>query len=164
MCFSCSIVLSRRWKWQSFKTKQKATRNMDQAKEIVGHMMKNDAFSQWLGITVVSNAPGEALLKMTVRDEMTNGFHIAHGGISFALADSALAFAANGGGRQSLSIETSIHHLLAVRAGEELTASASQMSETHKTGLYQIDITNRKGERVAWFKGTVYRTSKEWNL
>jgi len=88
-------------------------------------MMKNDAFSQWLGITVVSNAPGEAVLKMTVRDEMTNGFHIAHGGISYALADSALAFAANGGGRQSLSIETSIHHLLAVRAGEELTASAS---------------------------------------
>ena len=124
---------------------------MDQAKEIVGHMMKNDAFSQWLGIAVISNAPGEAVLKMTVRDEMTNGFHIAHGGISYALADSALAFA-------------SIHHLQAVRAGDELTAAATLLSETHKTGLYQIDITNSTGERVAWFKGTVYRTSKEWNL
>ena len=137
---------------------------MDQSKDIVDHMMKNDAFSQWLGISVVSNAPGEAVLTMTVRDEMTNGSHIAHGGISSAFADSALAFAANGGGRQSLSIETSIHHLHAVRAGEVLTASATLLSETHKTGLYQIDITNRTGERVAWFKGTVYRTSKEWNL
>ncbi|MDB3857223.1 hotdog fold thioesterase [Schleiferiaceae bacterium] len=137
---------------------------MDQAKEIVGHMMKNDAFSQWLGITVVSNAPGEATLKMTVRDEMTNGFHIAHGGITYSLADSALAFASNGSGRQSLSIETSIHHLHAVRAGEELTAFATLLSETHKTGLYQIDITTTSGQRIAWFKGTVYRTSKEWNL
>jgi acyl-CoA thioesterase len=137
---------------------------MDQASKIVGHMMENDAFSQWLGIRVVSNAHGQAVLKMIVRDEMTNGFHIAHGGISYALADSALAFAANGGGRQSLSIETSINHLQAVRAGDELTAAATLLSETHKTGLYQIDITNSTGERVAWFKGTVYRTSKEWNL
>ena len=164
MFFSCWIALSKRWKWQSSKTKQKATHSMDQAKEIVGHMMKNDAFSQWLGITVVSNAPGEATLKMTVRDEMTNGFHIAHGGITYSLADSALAFASNGSGRQSLSIETSIHHLHAVRAGEELTAFATLLSETHKTGLYQIDITTTSGQRVAWFKGTVYRTSKEWNL
>ena len=119
---------------------------MDQAKEIVGHMMKNDAFSQWLGIVVISNAPGEAVLKMTVRDEMTNGFHIAHGGISYALAYSALSFAANCGGIQSLSIETSIHHLQAVRAGDELTAAATLLSETHKTGLYQIDITNSTGE------------------
>ncbi|MDB4346580.1 hotdog fold thioesterase [bacterium] len=137
---------------------------MDQAKEIVGHMMKNDAFSQWLGITVVSNAPGEATLKMTVRDEMTNGFHIAHGGITYSLADSALAFASNGSGRQSLSIETSIHHLAKVETGDTITASASLISETNKTGIYQIDITNSSGQRVAWFKGTVYRTSKEWNL
>ena len=61
-------------------------------------------------------------------------------------------------------LETSIHHLHPVRAGDELTATATLLSETHKTGLYQIDITNRTGERVAWFKGTVYRTSKEWNL
>ena len=126
--------------------------------------MKNDAFSQWLGITVVSNAPGEATLKMTVRDEMTNGFHIAHVGITYSLADSALAFASNGGGRQSLSIETSIHHIAKVETGETISAAASLISETNKTGIYQIDITNSSGQLVAWFKGTVYRTSKEWNL
>ena len=125
--------------------------------------MKNDAFSQWLGI-LVSNTAGSAVLEMTVREEMTNGFNIAHGGITYSLADSALAFASNGGGKQSLSIETSIHHIEKVLAGDVISARASLVSETHKTAIYQIDITNTSGERVAWFKGTVYRTSKEWNL
>ena len=137
---------------------------MEKAQQIVNHMMKNDAFSQWLGIQVVSNAAGSAVLEMTVREEMTNGFNIAHGGITYSLADSALAFASNGGGKQSLSIETSIHHIEKVLAGDVISARASLVSETHKTAIYQIDITNTSGERVAWFKGTVYRTSKEWNL
>ena len=69
---------------------------MDKAAHIVRHMMENDAFSQWLGIEVVANSAGSAVLKMTVREEMTNGFGIAHGGITYSLADSALAFASNG--------------------------------------------------------------------
>ena len=137
---------------------------MEKSRQIVNHMMKNDAFSQWLGIQVVSNKAGSAVLEMTVRNEMTNGFNIAHGGITYSLADSALAFASNGGGKQSLSIETSIHHIEKVLAGDVIRASTSLISETHKTAIYQIDITNTSGERVAWFKGTVYRTSKEWNL
>jgi acyl-CoA thioesterase len=137
---------------------------MDKAAHIVRQMMENDAFSQWLGIEVVANSAGSAVLKMTVREEMTNGFGIAHGGITYSLADSALAFASNGGGRQSLSIETSIHHIAKVETGETITAAALLISETNKTGIYQIDITNSSGQRVAWFKGTVYRTSKEWNL
>ena len=137
---------------------------MEKAQQIVNHMMRNDAFSQWLGIQVLSITAGSAVLEMTVRKEMTNGFNIAHGGITYSLADSALAFASNGGGKQSLSIETSIHHIEKVLAGDVIRARASLVSETHKTAIYQIDITNTSGERVAWFKGTVYRTSKEWNL
>lgn len=137
---------------------------MEKAQQIVKHMMKNDAFSQWLGIQVVSSTVESAVLEMTVREEMTNGFNIAHGGITYSLADSALAFASNGGGKQSLSIETSIHHIEKVLAGDVIRARASLVSETHKTAIYQIDITNTSDERVAWFKGTVYRTSKEWKL
>jgi acyl-CoA thioesterase len=137
---------------------------MEKAQQIVNHMMRNDAFSQWLGIQVLSITAGSAVLEMTVREEMTNGFNIAHGGITYSLADSALAFASNGDGKQSLSIETSIHHIEKVLAGDVIRARASLVSETHKTAIYQIDITNTSGERVAWFKGTVYRTSKEWNL
>ena len=68
---------------------------MDKAEQIVSKMIENDAFSQWLGIEVINVSEGTCKLKMTIRDEMTNGFKIAHGGISYALADSALAFAAN---------------------------------------------------------------------
>ena len=80
---------------------------MNRAKEIVAKMISGDAFSKWLGITVLEVSKGFCRLEMIVRKEMTNGFNIAHGGISYSLADSALAFAANSDGIQSLSIETS---------------------------------------------------------
>jgi len=136
---------------------------MSRAQNIVQHMMDHDAFSKWLGIEVVSNEAGSAILRMTVREEMTNGFGIAHGGISYSLADSALAFASNGGGNQSVSIETSIHHLKPVQPGDILEARATLLNETRRTGLYQIDIF-KEDVRVAFFKGTVYRTGNEWNL
>ena len=106
---------------------------------------------------------GSAKLRMTVREEMTNGFGIAHGGVSYSLADSALAFASNGGGNQSVSLETAIHHLKPVQTGDTLEARAILLNETRQTGLYQIDIF-KDDVRVAFFKGTVYRTGNEWNL
>ena len=77
---------------------------MNLARKVVDKMINGDAFSQWLGIEIVELSEGCCKLKMIVRDEMTNGFNIAHGGISYSLADSALAFAANSYGTQSLSI------------------------------------------------------------
>lgn len=126
-------------------------------------MMDHDAFSKWLGIEVIAVEAGSATLRMTVREEMTNGFGIAHGGISYSLADSALAFASNGGGNQSVSLETAIHHLKPVHMGDTLEARATLLNETRRTGLYQIDIF-KDDVRVAFFKGTVYRTGNEWNL
>ena len=79
-------------------------------------MISGDAFSQWLGIEVLKISEGKCTLQMIVRDEMTNGFNIAHGGIAYSLADSALAFAANSDGIQSLSIETSISHTKKVKS------------------------------------------------
>ena len=136
---------------------------MSTAQQIVQHMMDHDAFSKWLGIEVIDVEAGSATLRMTVREEMTNGFGIAHGGISYSLADSALAFASNGGGNQSVSLETAIHHLKPVQSGDTLEARATLLNETRRTGLYQIDIF-KDDVRVAFFKGTVYRTGNEWNL
>ena len=65
------------------------------AREVVAHMMKNDLFSQWLGVEVLEVREGYSRIKMTVREEMINGFGIVHGGIAFSLADSAFAFACN---------------------------------------------------------------------
>jgi acyl-CoA thioesterase len=100
---------------------------------------------------------------MTVRPEMTNGFTIAHGGITYALADSALAFASNGYGPQAVSLETSISHLKPLQAGDLIIAEAREIHRGHKTGIYEVRVTC--GEiLVAQFKGIVYITSKNWNL
>jgi acyl-CoA thioesterase len=135
---------------------------MDLAKKVVDKMISGDAFSQWLGIEVLEITEGFCKLKMTVRDEMTNGFNIAHGGIAYSLADSCLAFAANADGIQAVSIETSISHTKKVANGDILTATSKEMNKSNKTALYYITITNQENLEVAYFKGTVYRTGKEW--
>lgn len=133
-----------------------------EAKAIVDKMYDGDAFSQWLGIERLEEKAGYCKLRMTVREEMTNGFKIAHGGITYSLADSALAFASNGYGRQAVSIETSISHTKPVFIDDVITAEAVELNLTNATAIYDIKITNKKGEVVALFKGTVYRTKKEW--
>ena len=135
---------------------------MNQSEKIVDTMYQNDAFSQWLGIEVVEVKDGYCKLNMTVRKEMLNGFHIAHGGIAYSLADSALAFASNSHGRKSLSVETSISHTVSVKEGDVLTVTTKELSLSDKIGVYLITIINQSNEDVAYFKGTVYRTSKEW--
>ena len=135
---------------------------MSLQEKVVAKMYDNDAFSQWLGIEVVKVKDGYCELKMTVRKEMLNGFQIAHGGIAYSLADSALAFASNSHGRKSLSVETSISHTVSVKEGDVLTANTEELSLSDKIGVYHITITNQDNQEVAYFKGTVYRTTKEW--
>jgi len=132
------------------------------AKKIIDTMYQNDSFSQWLGIEVIDVKEGYSELKMSIREEMTNGFKIAHGGITYSLADSALAFASNSHGRKSVSVETSISHTKPCNEGDIIVAKAIEKSLTNKIAIYEITITNQKQEIVALFKGTVYRTSKNW--
>lgn len=127
-------------------------------------MFNNDPMSQWLGIRRLTDGPGISVLEMTVRAEMLNGFSIAHGGITYSLADSALAFASNSHGIQSVSIETSISHVAPVKAGDTLTTEVKEVNLTRSTGLYYITVKNQEEKAVAHFKGTVYRTGKEWPL
>ena len=135
---------------------------MSNPRKIINKMFDEDAFSQWLGVKIVDVSQGFCQLKMTVRKEMLNGFQIAHGGIAYSLADSALAFASNSHGRKSLSVETSISHTVSVKEGDVLTVTTKELSLSDKIGVYLITIINQSNEDVAYFKGTVYRTSKEW--
>jgi acyl-CoA thioesterase len=135
---------------------------MDLAKKVVNKMISGDAFSQWLGIEVLEIATGFCKLQLKVREEMTNGFDIAHGGIAYSLADSCLAFAANSDGIQAVSIETSISHTKKVVSGDILTATSKEINKSSKTALYYITITNQNNLEIAHFKGTVFRTEKEW--
>ena len=134
------------------------------AKLIVDKMYNNDPFSQWLGIKRVEDGMGKSVLKMTIREDMLNGFSIAHGGISYALADSALAFAANSHGKLAVSIETSIAHIQQIKLGDVITATAQEESLSNKIAIYMVRITNQNEEQVALFKGTVYRTRKSWDI
>ena len=135
---------------------------MSKPQKIIKKMFDQDAFSQWLGIEIIDVSEGFCQLKMTVRKEMLNGFQIAHGGIAYSLADSALAFASNSHGRKSLSVETSISHTVSIKEGDVLTVATKELSLSDKIGVYLITIINQSNEDVAYFKGTVYRTSKEW--
>lgn len=136
----------------------------ERAKLITQKMYDGDAFSQWLGISIKKVEPGYCLVQMTVRAEMTNGFNITHGGITYSLADSALAFASNGHGNLCVSIETSISHQEAVHAGDELTAEAEEIKRSNRIAWYHIRVTNQEHKLVASFNGTVYRTLKQWEL
>jgi acyl-CoA thioesterase len=127
---------------------------------VVEHMMQNDLFSQWLGIEVLDVSEGYSKIKMTVRKEMINGFGIVHGGIAFALSDSAFAFACNNRNILSVALDTSINFTKPVHVDDVLTAEAKEIHNGRSTGLYHITVTNQKDHLVALFKGTCFRTNK----
>ena len=125
-------------------------------------MYENDAFSKWLGIELINISRGYAKIKMTVREEMTNGFKIAHGGITYSLADSAFAFASNSWGEQAVSIETSISNTKPVQIDDVLTAETSMKNKSKRLAIYNVTVTNQDEKVVALFKGTVFHTGKKW--
>jgi acyl-CoA thioesterase len=129
--------------------------------DVVNHMMENDFFSQWMGIEVLETREGYSRIKMTVRQEMVNGFGIVHGGIPFSLADSAFAFACNNRNILSVALDTSINFVKAVHVGDILTAEATELHNGRSTGLYNIMINNQDNALVAQFKGLCFRTDKK---
>jgi acyl-CoA thioesterase len=128
--------------------------------KVVDHMLEQDAFSQWLGIALLEVREGYSRIQMTVRKEMVNGFGIAHGGISFSLADSAFAFACNNRNNLSVALDTNISFTRAVQIGDILTAEAIEIHNGRSTGVYSISLFNQQNEQVALFKGTCFRTGK----
>jgi acyl-CoA thioesterase len=131
------------------------------AESIVNLMMAHDEFSRWLGISVLEIAPRRSTCRMTVRPEMVNGFGVCHGGVTYALADSALAFACNTHGRVTMAIENNIGYPAGAAVGDILTAVAAEESATNRLGFYSVKVTNQGGAVVATFRGTVYRTHIE---
>ena len=135
---------------------------MELASKIVNKMMSNDSFSKWLGIEIIELSEGFCKLQMKIRDDMTNGFKIAHGGITYSLADSALAFASNSNGFQSLTIESSINYFKKVNSGDILSAITNEINKTEKIANYSIVVSNQNNEEIANFNGKVHRTKQQW--
>lgn len=132
------------------------------ASEIVNLMYSNDSFSKWLGIKIESIGLGNCRLSMKVKKEMLNGFGLAHGGITFSLADSALAFASNSHGRKAVSIDTQISHTSPVFENDELTAIASEINRSRNLARYTIEVLNQNKSLVAHFIGTVFIKNENW--
>lgn len=130
------------------------------AERVVRRMMSADALSAWLGLEILEVAPARAVCRMTVRPDMVNGFGVSHGGVVFAFADSAFAFACNTHGRLTVSVENSITYPAAIHPGDTLTAVAIEEASSNRLSYYKVDVTNQQGALVALFRGTAYKTSK----
>lgn len=119
-------------------------------------MLVHDRATRWLGMTVTSIAPGRAVLTMTVRDEMLNGHDLCHGGLIATLADSAFAFACNSYDELTVASGFAIDLLAPGRVGDVLTAACHEVSRSGRTGVYDCEVTNQRGERIAVFRGRSY--------
>ena len=129
------------------------------AERVVSAMMAKDAFSRRMGMEVVDVRPRAATVRMTVTGDMLNGFGVCHGGVTFALADSALAFASNTHGTMTMSIENSITYPKGIREGDVLIAAAEEESASNRLAFYKVTVSREPGEIVALFRGTVYKTN-----
>jgi acyl-CoA thioesterase len=119
-------------------------------------MWAGDRASRLLGLQVQAIGPGSATLTMTVREDMLNGHDICHGGLITTLADSAFAFACNAYNEITVASGFDVNLIAAARLGDVLTATAREISKAGRTGVYDIDVVNQRGEPVAAFRGRSY--------
>lgn len=119
-------------------------------------MLANDRASQWLGMRIVEVGPGRAAVEMAVRDHMLNGHDLCHGGLIATLADSAFAFACNSYNELTVASGFAIDLLVPGRLGDVLTARCHEISKAGRTGVYDTEVSNQRGERVAVFRGRSY--------
>lgn len=123
------------------------------AASAIAALYRGDAASQALGMEMLETGAGRATVRMTVREDMLNGHRLCHGGLVFALADSAFAFACNSHGDRALAAAASIDFLLPAKAGDRLTAHAVEVWRAGRSGLTEVTVTNQDGVRVALFRG-----------
>ena len=119
-------------------------------------MWKNDRASRLLGMRVTAIGPGTATMTMAVREDMLNGHDICHGGLVTTLADSTFAFACNSYNEVTVASGFDVNLIAASRRADQLTAVAREVNRAGRTGVYDIDVTNQRGEAVAAFRGRSY--------
>ena len=124
--------------------------------------MANDKFSQWLGLSIDNIGEGICEASCVAKNQMLNGFDILHGGITYSISDSLLAFASNSYGYKCVSIETSISHTKTVKEGEKLTAKCTEINRGKSIGIYNVDIYNEESILVSKFKGSVFISKDIW--
>jgi acyl-CoA thioesterase len=127
------------------------------AERVAAEMFARDCASQAMGMRISKVGPGRAELTMTVRADMLNGHATCHGGFIFTLADSAFAFACNSANLTTVASGCSIDFITPAREDDVLTAIGQERSLSGRTGVYDIEVRNQRGETVALFRGKSYR-------
>ena len=126
------------------------------AEQVRDVMWEGDRASKMLGMRITSIGPGRASLQMTVREDMLNGHAICHGGLITTLADSSFAFACNSYNVLTVASGFSVDLMAPGRLGDVLTATCSELSKAGRTGVYDVQVHNQHGERIAVFRGRSY--------
>ena len=127
--------------------------NLETARQCAATMMANDRSSQAMGISIDIPEAGRALATMQVRDDMVNGFDVLHGGLIFALADTAFAFACNAYDKLTFAASAHIDFLRPAMLGDKLVASATEDYRGRRSGYYSVEVHNQRGELIALFRG-----------
>ena len=127
------------------------------SERVAAAMWARDTASQALGMRIVRVGPGHAELSMAVRADMLNGHAICHGGFIFTLADSAFAYACNSYNVNTVASGCGIDFLAPAREHDVLTAVAQERSAAGRTGVYDIEVSNERGDTIALFRGKSYR-------
>jgi acyl-CoA thioesterase len=130
---------------------------VQRARAVVQSLYLADLASQSLGIEIIDVAPGAVQIAMTVRPDMVNGYGICHGGIVFAFADSAFAFACNSHGDPMVAAGASIEFLAPTPRGERVTATATEVARSARHGIYDVAVTAAAGAVLAHFRGRCSR-------
>ena len=125
----------------------------ERAQKSTETMWNNDQASAWFGIRIDEIDEGFAVLSLSVEKKHTNGHGICHGGVTFALADSAFAFACNSRNQSTVAQHNTISYTAAVKLGDVLTATAKEISLIGRNGIYDVEVTNQEGMAVAQFRG-----------
>jgi acyl-CoA thioesterase len=127
--------------------------NLERARRCATHLMANDRSSQALGISVEIPEVGSAIARLHVREDMVNGLDVMHGGLTFALADTAFAFACNSYDELTLAAGAEIEFLRPGRLGDELSATAREDYRGRRRAYYTVEVRNQRDELIALFRG-----------
>nr|WP_314498340.1 hotdog fold thioesterase [uncultured Chryseobacterium sp.] len=130
-------------------------------RQVADYMLNQDYFSQWMNIKLIDVRENYCLIEMPIKKDMINGLKTVHGGVTFAFADSALAFSSNNTGDAAVALNCIINFTKAGREGDVFRAESIQVSDTRKTAIYDIKITNQNNDLIAKFVGTVYKIGKK---
>lgn len=130
----------------------------------LSRLCAEDNFVTWMGVELISAAAGAVSLRMTVRDDHLNFMGWAHGGLLFSFADTAFGLASNSRDKHSVGIDAHIAYLSGVRAGDQLIATATEVSRTKRKGVYRVDVERARDKTaIVTFTGTVFVTETQWD-